>query len=425
MTGVIEIERIVVLNDASVAAGGATGLALASAEAFGRLGIPTVFLAGDAGQNPSLAAAGVEAAGLGQARLLSSPMSKVILGAVYNQAAERMISDWIAKFDTPGTIYHLHGWAQIFSPSVFRPLTKVADRLVLSAHDFFLVCPNGSYSFLRSGEVCTLTPQSLRCVAAHCDRRSYAHKLWRVARQAVRRMTFDLSRERPTVLAIHERMRPFLERGGVPADVIRALPNPVRAFLDVRVKAECNDEFLFIGRLEHGKGPDLACAAATAAGVKLRVIGDGPMGDALKRDYPNVTFSGRLPSDEIEPLARGARALIMPSRYPEPYGLVAAEALWSGLPVIAARTAFLAPDIVARCAGIACEPRDTQGLAQAMRSLADDDETTLAMSMAAFNDTRDIGLTFDCWVAALLDTYRERLAFSAARRAPLQSEPAS
>ena len=403
------IRRIVVVNDASVAKGGATGLALLSALAFRRRGFAVTLLTGDTGQNAELAAAGVEIVALGQDRLASSPMHKAFLTALYNGAAKGMISDWIRANDAPGTVYHLHGWAQILSPAAFHALKPVADRLVLSAHDFFLICPNGAQAMLKTGAVCGRTPMSLACLAANCDRRSYAQKLWRVARQAVRQSVFDLGRQAPPVLAIHASMRPYLVRGGLPDACVRVLPNPVRPFLSERAPAERNREFLFIGRLEDGKGPDLAAAAARQAGVTLRIVGDGPMRAKLERDYPEVIFSGRRPWDEIGPLAGRSRALVMPSRYPEPYGLVAAEALWSGLPVIAADTAFLAPDIVAAGAGLACDPRDTPALGAAMRRLTDDD-LVQAMSIKAFENTTDIGLTEHAWVSALLAAYEARLA---------------
>lgn len=402
------IERIVVINDSSVAKGGATGLSLASALAFRKRGLPVTLLTGDSGQNPELAEAGIDVVALGQDRLLSSPMHKVLFSALYNKAAEQMVADWIARNDGPGVVYHLHGWAQILSPSIFRALKPVSDRLVLSAHDFFLVCPNGAFAFLNTGAVCTLTPMSAGCVSANCDRRSYVHKLWRVARQAVRQSLFDLRREAPPVLAIHEAMRPFLVRGGVPAQAVRTVPNPVRPFLTERAPAEQNSEFLFIGRLEDGKGPDLAAAAARRAGVPLRIIGDGPMRSRLEQEYPEVIFAGRRSFEEIGPLAAQARALVMPSRYPEPYGLVAAEALWSGLPVIAADTAFLAPDIVAAGAGYSAPPRDEAALAEAMTRLKDDG-VARSMSIAAFERTRSIGLSPDAWTSALLAAYEERL----------------
>lgn len=402
------IRRIVVINDSSVAKGGATGLALASALAFRRQGLSVTLLTGDQGVSEELAEAGVEIVALGQERLMASPMHQVLFSALYNRAAKEMVSNWIAANDAPGTVYHLHGWAQILSPAVFHALRPVADRLLLSAHDFFLVCPNGAYAFLGSGAVCPLKPMSAACIGSNCDRRSYAHKLWRVARQAVRQSVFDLKRYAPPVLAIHESMRAYLVRGGMPDEAIETLPNPVRPFLSERAPAEDNREFLFIGRLEDGKGPDLAAAAAKRAGILLRIIGDGPMRARLERDYPNVIFAGRKSWEEIGPLARQARALVMPSRYPEPYGLVAAEALWSGLPVIAAQTAFLAPDIVKAGAGLACDPRDEQAMAAAMLRLMDDD-VAREMSTQAFENTRRIGLSPEAWIEGLLQAYRGRL----------------
>ncbi|MGH6965424.1 MAG: hypothetical protein ACREE0_13155, partial [Phenylobacterium sp.] len=291
------IRRVVVVNDSSVAKGGATGLALLSALAFRRRGLAVTLLTGDTGQNAELAGAGVKIVALGQDRLASSPMHEAFFTALYNRAAKGMISDWIRRNDTPETVYHLHGWAQILSPAAFHALRRVSDRLVLSAHDFFLVCPNGAQAILKTGAVCGLKPMSVACVSADCDRRSYAHKLWRVARQAVRQSVFDLERQAPPVLAIHAAMRPHLVRGGLSDDCIRVLPNPVRPFLSERAPVEDNREFLFIGRLEDGKGPDLAAAAARRAGVTLRIIGDGPMRASLERDYPEVIFSGRRPWD--------------------------------------------------------------------------------------------------------------------------------
>lgn len=404
------VQRIVVINDISDAKGGATGLALASAIEFRKRGIPVTWLTGDDGAAPELDALGVEIVALGRKRLLATGGAKALIDGLYNRAGQAMVASWIKANDRPGTVYHLHGWAQILSPSIFSALTPVADRVVLSAHDFFLACPNGAYAFLKTGAPCSLTPMSLACVTADCDRRSYGHKLWRVARQAVRLGVFDMGRHAPPVLAIHSSMRPYLERGGIPGAAIQTLPNPVRPFLTTRVGAEANREFVFIGRLEDGKGPDLACAAAQKAGVALRIIGDGPMRADLEARYPDVTFSGRRTFEEIGPIVRAARALVMPSRYPEPYGLVAAEALWSGLPVVIADTAFLASDIVAADAGVAVAPRDIDSFASVLASIIGDDEGTRRMSENAFHRTRDIGLSLDDWINGLLKAYEARLA---------------
>ncbi|WBH17105.1 glycosyltransferase [Sphingomonas radiodurans] len=121
---------------------------------------------------------------------------------------------------------------------------------------------------------------------------------------------------------------------------------------------------------------------------------------------------GRRGPAEIADYARRARLLVMPSRYPEPFGLVAVEALWSGLPVIATETAFLADDIVAAGAGLAVEPRDTDAFAEAIRTFFVDDARCRQASVAAFKDTRAVALSPDAWAERLIAGYRERLGAS-------------
>ncbi|RDE05294.1 glycosyltransferase family 4 protein [Sphingomonas aracearum] len=402
------IDRVVILNDIAQPKGGATALALLSAYQLRARGLAVTMLVGDAGDNPALTQAGVEVVALGQERLGQAGVAGLAAG-LYNRAAGAMVQRWIDANDTPGTVYHLHGWAQILSPAVFRALKRVEERVVLHAHDFFLACPNGSYAFLRTGQVCPLTPMSPACVSANCDRRNYGHKLWRVARQGVQRRFYDRHGS-PPVLAIHEGMRPFLMRAGIPSASIHAVPNPVTPWSDTRIEAESNRQVLFVGRLEETKGPDLAAAAARAAGATITFVGDGVLRERLQAEYPEMHFLGRRTPEQIREIARTARLLVMPSRYPEPFGLVATEALWSGLPVVTTDTALLAEDIVTAGAGLAVEPRDTARFAAALRAILDDDDRCRAMSEAAFAGTRSLALSPEGWTDRLIDTYRGRLA---------------
>jgi len=106
-------DRIVVVNDISVARGGATALALRSALELRARGHEVTFLTGDNGGNAELEAAGIEIVGVGQERLLASSPAKALINGLYNGAAARIVDDWIARRDTPATVYHLHGWAQM------------------------------------------------------------------------------------------------------------------------------------------------------------------------------------------------------------------------------------------------------------------------------------------------------------------------
>lgn len=86
---------------------------------------------------------------------------------------------------------------------------------------------------------------------------------------------------------------------------------------------------LYCGRLVPSKGVATACAAAREAGVRLVLIGHG---DASLVTYGE--FAGEVSTAERNRLMAGARAVLMPTQYIEPFGNVAAEAQLCGTPVL-------------------------------------------------------------------------------------------
>jgi glycosyltransferase involved in cell wall biosynthesis len=87
--------------------------------------------------------------------------------------------------------------------------------------------------------------------------------------------------------------------------------------------------------------------------MDLVIAGDGPLRGKLKmlsRGLDNVRFLGLLSSEEIRRLFQGACAVIVPSLFPETFGLVAAEALSLNVPVIARRAGSL-PELISTAGG--------------------------------------------------------------------------
>jgi glycosyltransferase involved in cell wall biosynthesis len=409
-------ERIVVINDLSRPLGGASALAVQAALGFAQRGFAVTYVAGDAPPADGLGHPGVTTLGLGQARLLARGRLDAAVQGWWNRAAWRLVRGWIATHDTPATVYHLHGWSQILSPSVLAALAPVRHRLVISAHDFFLVCPTGAYADFPGGAPCTRVPLGAACMMAACDRRGRLHKAWRIGRGAIQRAAMPLH-QCPQVLAIHPAMHAGLQRGGIPAAAIRVLPNPVVPWSASRIAAEANRAVLFVGRIEATKGADLALAAARAAAVPMLVVGDGALAERLRAEHPEAQFAGRLDPGQIIALARRARLLVMPSRYPEPFGLVAIEALRSGIPVVLPPSALLADDIVRIGAGVTVEPRDTGGFAQVLRRLGEDDAAVAAMSHAGFDRGATLALDPESWLDRLIDVFADRLGHDATARA--------
>lgn len=131
------------------------------------------------------------------------------------------------------------------------------------------------------------------------------------------------------------------------------------------------DFFLLAGRLVPYKRPDLAIAAARAAGVPLVVAGEGRMlADCRALAGPETTFLGRVSDEEMLSLQRRARALLMPGI--EDFGIVPVEAMACGTPVIATGAGGALDSVVPGLSGQLVTPgSDSEiidGFAAALRS---------------------------------------------------------
>ncbi len=401
------LSKIVMINDTSVARGGTAALALLAVRNLRARGIMVQWVCGDAGINPDLAALEVPVTAAHQAPLLERGRTEAARAGIYNTAARDMLARHIAAQDDPGTVYHLHGWAQILSPSVFSALAPVAERVFVHAHDMFLACPNGVYMDYRAGKVCSRVPLSLDCAATNCDKRAYHHKLWRLARQAVLRRTFDGALPWAGVFQIHPDMRPRLERGAIPARLCRTLRNPADPYRTKRIRAEENRGFIYVGRLEADKGVLVLAEAARRTGSAVTFIGEGALRGALEARFPDFPVTGWKTRDEIGAIAAGARALVMPSLHSEPFALVLPEAIHSGLPVLVADTALMAGEIVRRGFGMAFDPTDPASfdaaLTEANAALPD---RVRALSEAGFSTPERLALTVEAWTDGLIAAYQ-------------------
>ncbi len=106
---------------------------------------------------------------------------------------------------------------------------------------------------------------------------------------------------------------------------------------------------MFLGRMIADKGPVQAVEIARAAGLPLILAGppedgfDECIGPALTG--PGIEYVGRVEPPERDRLLAGAAALLYPVQYPEPFGLVAIEAMSCGTPVLATNVGA-APELI-------------------------------------------------------------------------------
>lgn len=396
--------RIVLINDFSVARGGATKLSLDLAQGLRARGREVVYFAGDNGENRRFSEWGVDVVAVGGRRLLDSKREGFVNG-IYCQASARALRRLILSSDRPDTVYHVHSWAQILSPSIFAALKPVAERVFITAHDFFLVCPNGNFMIYPRSRQCDLRPMSASCIATNCDKRNYLQKTWRVARQAALNSIMEIGKFPFTVIAIQKGAVEYLVRGGIPEERLRVLSNPAVRLLTDRAPAEKNAEALYVGRLEHEKGVELLAAAALASGTPLRVIGEGPAEGSIRKANPEAMFTGWLSPGELAVALKSARFLVMPSRCTEPFGLAGAEALAVGVPVIASKSCLIGGDIRRLEIGDVVDVFNADSFAAMLTRWRSDDALIERMSRAAIRKASAIGASPDEWLDAHLRLY--------------------
>jgi glycosyltransferase involved in cell wall biosynthesis len=403
------IERVVVIHDFATPEGGAGVLAVQAAQEYRRRGIPVTYFAGSidgAGEELD----GIDLVGLHASRLLDTSPAQAMMQGFHNRAAHNSLKRWIAKNDTDHTVYHLHNWSQILSPAIFAALAGVENRLVVTCHDFFNICPNGGFTDFSGAQPCDLKPLSLRCLVSQCDRRNGFHKMWRVARQVHLNRLARPGRSKATFTFLHDRMQAKFVDNGFCAHQMVTIPNPVEPWSHARIPAEQNREFLFVGRLGSDKGADLAVAACIQAGVPLTLVGGGELEGSLREAGGELRLAGWCNRAEILDHARRARALIVPSRVVEPFGLVILEAAMSGLPVIVSERAYLAGDCERLGFGQSFDPAALPSLPELIKRFATDDAAVAQMSSNGFAQAGELALSVPEWSERYIRLFRNAIA---------------
>ncbi len=187
---------------------------------------------------------------------------------------------------------------------------------------------------------------------------------------------------------------------GVPDAKIAVVPEPIdltewRRRFDAAARAAPNDAsptVLCVARLYPRKRVDDLLEAAARlrpriAGLSVRIVGEGPEWPRLQALHrhldlgDSVTFLGHVDRDTLALEYARARCFCLPT-VQEGFGLVFAEAMAAGLPVVACRAAAV-PELVRDGeTGLLVPPRTPDALAAALMRMLRDEAMRKEMGMA-------------------------------------------
>ena len=401
--------NIVILSDFAYVEGGASQVALQSAMGLAARGHHVTVLAAVGPVMPELAQSHVKVLCMGQAAIAEDPNRLRAAGqGLWNRRAGRQLARLLGQADPTETVVHLHGWTKALSSSVVRTAVNKGAKVVCTLHDYFTACPNGGYFHYPRQTICLLQGMSPACIASNCDKRSYAHKLWRVIRQWGQRRYGLIPGGIDAFIAPSYFSRDILA-GALPASApVQVIANPVDGQRQDAAPVETNRVFVMIGRLSPEKGPRLFAQAAATTGYEAVFVGDGECREEVLSIYPAAKVTGWLPRPQVKKLVQGARALVCPSLCYETQVLVVLEAAAQGVPTIVSDRSAGREAVADGVTGLWFRSGDVNDLAAKM-SVLNDDETVRRLGRAAYERYWAHPATMDDHVSRLEAVYRQVL----------------
>jgi glycosyltransferase involved in cell wall biosynthesis len=283
-------------------------------------------------------------------------------------------------------VAYVHGVA---APS-FEQRVLQAFPAVLFAHGYHGTCATGTKRHAWPQVVACKRRLGFACLMLHYPRRCgglnplTALESYRTQRERHRL----LDRYRAVCVASRHMREEYL-RHGLPASRVHVLPLPPTGITPDRSPGNSafgSGTILFVGRLTDLKFESNAIDAVARAAARLErrltltVVGDGPARAGLRRRAERLgvpaTFVPWVEPEERNRLFRSAEILLIPSTWPEPWGLVGLEAACTGLPAVAFATGGIPEWLSAGDSGelAPSDPPTTEGLAAAIgRALANRD----------------------------------------------------
>lgn len=186
-------------------------------------------------------------------------------------------------------------------------------------------------------------------------------------------------------IAVSDFVAKRLRAAGIDARVVL---NPAPPPIANRVPFAQRNGLVFAGRLTAEKGiTDVLRLAELLPGTRVSVAGDGPAAWVVKETagrLSNLNYLGQIDRKATMDLLSRAFAVVVPSLWQEPAGLVALEAMASGTPVVIYSVGGLAEYVKKARAGILVEP-SPEGLAAACASVMSDDAAWSRLSAAGIS----------------------------------------
>lgn len=306
---------------------------------------------------------------------------------MYSLEAKRKLEELILH-ERPD-IAHIHNIYHQISPSILDTLKKHNIPVIMSLHDYKLVCPN--YKLYTEGSPCercrkhryynAMLHNCLGGSAANFAGMAEMYLHHSLLRGYERKVDYFIS---PSLF-----LKELCEHWGWPARKIIHMPYFVDAADMAGEESEPGNYVLYFGRLSVEKGLDtLLHAAKKLPEIKFKLAGSGPLAAgfeqmARRHEIGNVEFLPHKYGGDLWDVVRRAKVVVLPSVWYENYPFSLLEAQIFGKPIIASRIGGIPEIVHDKKNGRFFEPGNADDLAHKIRTLYADDERCRGYGFAA------------------------------------------
>ena len=277
-------------------------------------------------------------------------------------------------------VLHLH------KPVRYLPKKRVAT--VRTMHGNQGSCPSGTRYLARSGKPCERSYSISGCLMAHVLDRCGSLRPAKVKRNFTGIVNEHRLGEQIHTFTVSRFLSDWMLKTGYSAERLHVLNSPAPDVAPIKAPPpdESTPHFLFLGRLVPQKGAQwlLRALRHVKHSVKIDIGGNGPLQKELQAFSDShglqhkVAFHGWLNQNQIRNLMARARAVLVPSIWQEPAGLVTLEAAAAGRAVIASNSGGI-PEYALDDYSLLVPPGDVGQLAEAIDRLAGDFERARQM----------------------------------------------
>ncbi|REK25692.1 MAG: glycosyltransferase family 1 protein [Planctomycetota bacterium] len=275
----------------------------------------------------------------------------------------------------------------------------VAERLptVIHLHNYGIICPGNDLFHNSSEDICQRKAGfgCLLCAyTKQCNNR-HPQRLWQSLTNTWKKQSLAAM---PNVrfVAGSRHIRDRVVAAGIPAskvDVVWYAADPDR--LDAEncrpISGVSDDYVLYSGRLSKSKGITYlldAFSRLRTKSTRLLLVGDGIYRSEVERHVAKlglgdrVTLLGWRSGGELTWLYRNCQMLVVPSIWPEVFGIVGLEAMAAAKPVIATEVGGIPEWLDHEVSGYLVPPRNVESLTSRLEELLADTDRASAMGQA-------------------------------------------